>query len=84
MDYMTITWVTYNNLTAIQKSWLIGVSHVDSINTVRTSIDGLSFILKYDSSQSLGDVLEIPHTKFTHSQMLVEVASERWVSTGEI
>ena len=79
--YITATWVDFNALTALQKNWLISEAYVDSLSTVRSSLNGLKLLLSWDDSFCLAEVIGLSHTDYSCAQMLVEVATGDWLST---
>lgn len=79
--YIIATWVDFDALTELQKTWLIAESREDSLSTVKSSLDGSKLLLKWDGEVNLADLIGLTHTNYTYAQILVEVANEDWLST---
>jgi hypothetical protein len=79
MTYLVCSWSDFNNLTATQKLWLISESVVDSIDTVRNSVDETKFILKFEGAICLASVVGLASfDQYTYEEILTEIAGEDW------
>jgi len=79
-NYITATWVDFNALTELQKDWLVDEAQQDSISTIRSSLDGLEFILKWEGV-CRAELVGLTHTDYSYAEILVEVANSDWLST---